>query len=93
MEPGKAYLVITVDWFAWVGRVVRQVGPWEYEFESLSKISETNNGDCWQQLCEGDKAARQRATYQNYKVKGLLGLGAVVKLEWLGKTPQEEEQT
>ena len=90
MEIGKRYLIITVDWFAWVGRAVRQVGPWEWEFEHLSKISETNNGDCWQALCDGDKEARKRAIYQHYKVKGILGLGAVVKLEWKGKTPQEE---
>lgn len=90
MEPGKVYLVITVDWFAWVGRVVRQVGPYEYEMTSLSKISETNNGDCWQSLCEGNKEMRRHCTYQHYKVAGLLGIGAVAKIEWRGNTPQEE---
>lgn len=69
VEIGKCYLVISVDWFAWVGRVVRQVGPFEWEFESCSKISETNNGDNWQSLCEGNKAARKAASYQHYKVK------------------------
>ena len=34
VEIGKAYLIETVDWFSWVGRVKRQVGPWEYEMES-----------------------------------------------------------
>ena len=94
MQVGKAYLLITVDWFAWVGRVKRQLGPWEHEFESLSKVSETNNGDCWQALCSGDKAARKRASYQHYaddpEQPHILGMGVVAKLAWKGKTPQEE---
>lgn len=89
MEPGKAYLIITVDWFAWVGRMVKPVGPFEYEFESVSKVSETNNGDNWAALCKGDKRAREAATYMHYEVKALLGIGAVAKIEWIGKTPQE----
>ena len=91
MEIGKAYLLETVDWFAWVGRVKRQIGPWEYEFESCSKISETNAGDVWQKLCEGDREYRQRATYVHYRMPVILGLGVVVKVEWAGQTPQEEK--
>lgn len=90
MEQGKAYLIETVDWFGWVGRVKRQVGPWEYEMESCSKISDTNAGDVWHQLAAGDKAARKAATFIHYTTPVILGLGAVVKIEWLGKTPQEE---
>lgn len=90
MEIGKAYLVETVDWFAWVGRVKRQVGPWEYEMASCSKISDTNAGDVWHKLAAGDKAARATATFIHYRVPVILGLGAVVKIEWAGKTPQEE---
>ena len=94
MQIGKAYLLVTVDWFAWVGRVKAQIGPWEWEFESLSKISETNNGDCWQDLAAGDATARKRATYKHYQdLPGqphILGMGVVCKLAWAGKTPQEE---
>lgn len=93
MEQGKAYLVTTVDWFAWVGRVVRQVGPWEYEFESASKVVDTNDGDCWEELCAGNKAARSRAEYRHYKTPVILGMGVVAKIEWVGKTPQEESGT
>ena len=90
MEVGKAYLIQTVDWFSWVGRVKRHVGSWEYEMESCSKISDTNNGDNWEQLAAGEKTARKAASYRHYTVPVLLGLGAVCKIEWLGKTPQEE---
>ena len=90
LEIGKAYMLETVDWFAWVGRVKKQIGPWEYEFESCSKIRDTNNGDVWNELCAGDKNARKTASYSHYKVPVILGLGVVVKVEWVGKTPQEE---
>ena len=90
MEIGKVYFIETVDWFAWVGRLVRQVGPWEYEFTSCSKISDTNNGDNWHLLCEGDEEARKAATYIHYKQPVILGLGVVVKVLWDGNTPQEE---
>lgn len=89
MEIGSAYLIETVDWFAWVGRVTRQVGPWEYEFSAASKIAETNNGDVWHALAAGDEEARRRATYKHYKTKVILGLGVVAKIEWFGDTPQE----
>ena len=90
MEPGKVYLIETVDWFAWVGRCKKQLGPWEYEMESCSKIADTNNGDNWEKLAAGDKEARRRATYRHYTTAVILGMGAVVKIEWVGKTPQEE---
>lgn len=96
MEIGKAYLMETVDWFAWVGRVKRQIGPYEYEFQACSKICETNNGDNWHQLAAGDNKARKAATYKHYpdgdeETQGIiLGLGVVMKCGWVGKTPQEE---
>ena len=90
MEAGKAYLIETVDWFAWVGRVKRQIGPWEYEMEKCSKISNTNNGDNWHELAAGNIEARKAATYLHYKTAVILGMGVVAKIEWEGKTPQEE---
>lgn len=90
MEIGKAYLIETVDWFAWVGRVVRQIGPWEYVFESCSKIADTNNGDCWEKLAAGDKNLRAACSYKHYSTPVILGMGVVAKIEWLGKTPQED---
>lgn len=96
MQIGKVYLLETVDWFAWVGRVKRQIGPWEYEFQSLSKICQTNDGDNWEKLAAGDMAARLRATYRHYaddpEQPHILGLGVVAKLAWTGKTPQEALQ-
>lgn len=94
MEIGQAYLLQTVDWFAWVGRVKKQVGPWEYEFDSCSKISETNNRDNWHLLAAGDNKARRAATYKHYQQTSdgrgiILGLGVVVKIPWEGQTPQE----
>ena len=89
MTIGKTYLVKTVDWFAWVGRVRRQVGPWEYEMESCSKIRDTHDGDNWERLCAGDEAARRACDYRHYTTPVILGLGTVAKIEWVGKTPQE----
>jgi hypothetical protein len=79
-----------VDWFVFVGRVTKQVGPWEYEFESCSKITETNDGDNWHKLAAGDKAARKKASYKHYTTPVILGMGAVVKIFWEGNTPQED---
>ena len=90
MEIGQVYLIETVDWFAWVGRVVEQVGPWEYKFDSCSKIAETNNGDNWEAIAAGDMDARKACTYKHYKIKVILGLGVVAKIEWVGNTPQED---
>ena len=97
MQVGKAYLVFTVDWFAWVGRVVRQIGPFEYEFDSVSKF-DTNNGDVFGQIAAGDMRLRRACTYQHFysfEEDGEmryheLGQGAVGKIPWKGKTPQEE---
>jgi hypothetical protein len=95
MEIGQTYLIETVDWFAWVGRVKKQVGPWEYEFTSVSKIAETNNGDNWHEIAAGDEEARKAATYKHYKETSdgrgvILGMGVVNKIPWEGLTPQEE---
>ena len=90
MELGKVYMVTTVDWFAWVGRPVEQVGPFEWRFEKCSKISDTGGGDVWQKLAEGDDAARRRATFIHYKTGVILGMGVVAKIEWAGNTPQED---
>lgn len=88
MEPGKAYLIFTVDWFAWVGRMVRQIGPWEYEFDSVSKF-DTNAGDVFGEIAAGDESLRKGCTYQHFKGLCILGQGAVGKIPWEGKTPQE----
>ena len=90
MEIGKVYLIETVDWFAWVGRVQSQVGPYEYRMVSVSKIHDTSAGDNWELLAAGDKAARKAAQYRHYTTSVLLGIGAVAKIEWAGGTPQEE---
>ena len=89
METGKAYLVHCGDWHTIVGRVVAQVGPFTYRMESVSKIAETNNGDCWEKLAEGDRALREACNYKHYKVVAIVPLN-VLCFEWVGKTPQED---
>jgi uncharacterized protein (TIGR02996 family) len=88
MEPAKNYLILTVDWYAWVGRCVRQVGPYEYEFEQVSKF-DTNAGDVFGEIAAGDETLRRGCTYQHFQGKALLGLGRVGVFEWVGKLPQE----
>lgn len=89
MEVGKCYLIFTVDWFAWVGRMVRQIGPWEYEFESVSKF-DTEQGDVFGEIAAGDMEMRRRCSYQHFQGKCILGQGAVGKIPWAGNTPQED---
>ena len=100
MKVGLAYMVQTVDWFTWVSRVVRQIGPWEWEFTECSKVCETNAGDNWEQLASGDEKASAAAVYKHYRILDadpdswvcipvILGLGVVMKCEWCGPTPSE----
>lgn len=88
METGKNYLVHCGDWHTLVGRVVKQVGPGTYLMEQVSKISETNNGDCWEKLCEGDERLRRACTYRHYTTQAVVPL-VIVAFEWLGALPQE----
>jgi uncharacterized protein (TIGR02996 family) len=93
MQAGKCYMILAVDWYAYVGRCVRQVGPYEYEMELVSKF-DTNSGDTFFQIAAGDKSLRNRCTYQHYPdTPGeypIIGLGSVGKFPWVGKLPQEE---
>lgn len=89
MEVGKAYLIHCGDWHTFVGRVTRQVGPFVYEMEKSSKL-DTNAGDVWNQLAAGkDKAMRRACTYWHDSTPRLVVLN-ISALEWLGKTPAEE---
>lgn len=88
MEVGKAYLVHCGDWHTICGRVVRQVGPFTYLMEGVSKIAETNNGDNWHDLAAGDAEARKAATYRHYKTIAIVPL-SILAFEWIGKLPQE----
>lgn len=98
MRIGQCYLIHCGDWHTFVGRVVAQIGPGTYELECVSKISETNNGDCWGQLAAGNKTLRKACSYvhtpRNPETKEWLK--AVIPLviaafEWVGKLPQEEK--
>jgi hypothetical protein len=89
MRVGKAYLVHCGDWHTFVGRVTAQTGPHAYEMGSVSKISETNNGDCWHALAAGDKRLRRAARYEHYTTTAVIPL-VIAAFEWLGATPQEE---
>ena len=68
---------------------MRQIGPWEYEMESVSKF-DTNSGDVFGEIAGGDDRLRRACTYQHFKGKCILGQGAVGKIPWAGKTPQEQ---
>ncbi len=89
MEIGKAYLIHCGDWHTFCGRVARQTGPFTYTLVRVSKVAETNDGDNWEKLAGGDKAARKKATYKHYTTEVILPL-SIVAFEWIGKLPQEE---
>lgn len=88
MEPGCCYLIHCGDWHTYVGRVVKQVGGQTYQMESVSKITETNNGDCWHDLAAGDESLRTVASYAHYKTRLIVPL-SIAAFEWVGKLPQE----
>lgn len=88
MDPGVAYLIHCGDWHTFVGRVVRQIGPGTYKWESVSKITETNNGDCWEELAAGNQRLRDAASYRHYTTPGVIPL-VIAAFEWVGLTPQE----
>jgi hypothetical protein len=89
MEIGKAYLVHCGDWHTFVGRVKKQVGPATYLMTEVSKVSETNNGDCWFAMAGGDTRLRKAASYVHCETDAVIPL-AIAAVEWVGKTPQEE---
>lgn len=88
MEIGKAYLIHCGDWHTFVGRVVEQIGPMTYGMECVSKIAETNNGDCWESLAAGDERLRAACDYRHHTTPGVFPLG-IAAFEWVGKLPQE----
>ena len=88
MRIGKSYLVHCGDWHTFVGRVVDQIGPQTYEMECVSKIAETDNGDCWHELAAGKKGLREAASYKHFKGRCPVPL-AIFATEWEGQLPQE----
>ncbi len=94
METGQAYLVHFGDWYTFVGRVVKQCGPFTYLMESVSKCSDTNNGDVWQAMAGGDKRLREAATWVHTPpakdrpngVRLVLPL-TIAAFEWVGELP------
>jgi uncharacterized protein (TIGR02996 family) len=91
MEIGECYLVHCGDWHTFVGRVVRQVGPQMYQMESVSKILETNNGDCWEELAAGNEDLRKAASYKHYTTSAVVPL-SIIAFVWTGVLPQEAAQ-
>lgn len=87
MEVGKAYLIHCGDWHTFVGRIVRQTGPFTYVMTSCSKL-DTRDGDVWHLLAAGDKRRRKNAEYWHDKTERLVVL-SITALEWIGETPQE----
>ena len=88
MEPGKTYLVHCGDWHTFVGRCAGMISPVVYLMESVSKVDNTNAGDCWQELCLEGSQQRRRAAYIHYKTRMVVPL-TIAAFEWQGKTPQE----
>jgi len=91
MEVGNRYLVHCGDWHTIVGKVIAQIGPATYKMEYVSKVVNTNNGDCWEELAAGNEEARKEATYKHYKVVAIVPL-SILAFEWVGLLPQEQEQ-
>lgn len=89
MEIGKAYLLHQGDWHTFVGRCVKQTGPFTYEFHFVSQIMNTNNGPVWNELQAGNKEVRKRATYKHESTPQVFPLTIRAGL-WIGKTPAEE---
>lgn len=87
MEIGKIYLIHCGDWHSFVGRVVRQTGPFTYVMSSCSKL-DTQNGDVWHKLCAGDKRLREACRYWHSKGERIVVLSITAE-EWEGETPQE----
>lgn len=88
MEVGKSYMIFCGDWHVFVGRCVRQSGPVIFQFETVSKIQDTNNGDNWEKLAAGDKESRLAADYRHYTTPMFLPL-SIGAAEWVGELPQE----
>lgn len=87
MEVGKNYLVHCGDWHTFVGRLVRQCTPMLYEFEQVSKIRDTNNGDNWHQLALGeDLSLRDAAEYVHSDTPCFMPI-AIIAQEWVGELP------
>lgn len=89
MTPGKNYLIHCGDWHTFVGRLVQQSTPLLYEFESVSKIKETNNGDCWHDLASGNQGLREAASYEHYKTSTFIPV-SIAAFEWVGLLPQDD---
>jgi uncharacterized protein (DUF1330 family) len=87
MQHGKNYLVHCGDWHTFVGKFVRFVSPSIAEFESVSKIRETRNGDNWNKLASGDQSARDACDYQHYTTPTFLPISIAV-FEWVGELPR-----
>ena len=87
MEIGKAYLIHCGDWHTFVGRVVRQCGPFTYVMDSCSKL-DTQQGDIWHDLAAGDERRRKACSYWHDKGERIVVL-SITCVEWKGKTPQE----
>ncbi len=89
METGKAYILHCPDGHSWVGRVSRHLLPLVWEFEAVSKIKETNNGDVWHKLAAGEEELREQCTYAHHKTNVVLPL-SIGAIEWAGETPIEQ---
>lgn len=89
MRIGKAYLVHCGDWHTFVGRVTEQIAPGIYEMWPVSKIAETNNGDCWEAMAGGDAKLRGAANYKHGKTPHVIPL-TIAAMEWVGELPWKE---
>ena len=86
MQIGKNYLIHCGDWHTFVGRFEGFVSPILGKFSNVSKIANTNNGDCWEDLCAGDIDARKKATYKRYPTPLCCPI-AIGCFEWVGDLP------
>lgn len=68
MKQGENYLIHCGDWHTFVGRYLgpSESGPLLYRFEDVVKIRETNNDDCWGELCANEGNLREACDYAFY---------------------------
>ena len=87
MEPGKYYLIHSLDWHTFVGEYAEQVSPLLHRFVAVSKVSNTNNGDNWHELCADEPGTREAATFVHYANSAYLPI-SIIAFDWIGKLPQ-----
>ena len=86
LEPGKLYLFMTGDGWAWVGRFVRPLGLFGAYFTDNVNVCRTG-GTPWPELAKGK--GREQATFQSWEKEGYEMPHVIVRspFPWIGELP------